>query len=644
MKKVIITFVITIILFLTQDADVHALVKYDDNKSYSMNDMEILNITNEQIKEQTEKNAQQLENKQVDIIVFAGQDNMRGSEMPEEITTESIWNSGYELRYNAGNHVIGIKRLCDSERLNSTLIPAFVNSYYNNTGAPVLAIDVTKRTSSINDWSENGEKYKELKTKLEEGIKYVTNNPQSFTLRNIYMVWYQGESDVYDLENYEIKLTKFLENVKSLGVKQNFMIRIGHLYRASGTSDDNRQRDSFDSFTQMIKLQTEFNRKSDLSVLVSTKAAVLSLVKGPSSDREKISDMMINQLRLSQRALEIVGSEAGKNAAYYVNKNKEPRLLDLEYKDDDFDYYYTGFDDSQGLTDLQSKFLYKKMKKYIKEGNESGVLQYGSYAKQRAYQLELVSYNEEYLNGNKIIYMDNGFKSGNYIGLDCSGFTSFVYHYTFGLPFDYTRYAPTVNGRRAPIKGTPWTTREYLNNPTSLEFGKNNKISTLKYVGELKSETQDYTLYSAAQNFPLRTGDLIIGKNNDIDAHIVIYIGKDSINGNHVVLNSTSLSNHNVSNNGIRYHVDFAYLTPDNFDGATNFSHKYTDVTVLRLNNNVMPNNFIGNEFNVNFSNLQTKVSGYKFQGLYKENTEIPDHETWLENHSVYISKEENQL
>ena len=93
MKKVIFMFVITIILFLIPDIDVHALVKYDDNKSFSMSDMEILNITNEQIKEQTEKNVQQLENKQVDIIVFAGQDNMRGSGMPEEITTESIWNS-----------------------------------------------------------------------------------------------------------------------------------------------------------------------------------------------------------------------------------------------------------------------------------------------------------------------------------------------------------------------------------------------------------------------------------------------------------------------------------------------------------------------------------------------------------------------
>lgn len=56
--------------------------------------------------------------------------------------------------------------------------------------------------------------------------------------------------------------------------------------------------------------------------------------------------------------------------------------------------------------------------------------------------------------------------------------------------------------------------------------------------------SRDYTLYSAVQKFVLRTGDLIIGKNSDIDAHIVIYIGKEGTNDgnyNHVVLNSTSV-------------------------------------------------------------------------------------------------------
>ena len=108
----------------------------------------------------------------------------------------------------------------------------------------------------------------------------------------------------------------------------------------------------------MIKKQTEFNRKNDLSVLVSVKAATLSLVKGGTGTTGgKISDMMINQLKFSQLALDIIGSEAGKNAAYYVNSQREPMLLDLEYKDDQYDYYYTGFDVSQGLTDLQSKFF-----------------------------------------------------------------------------------------------------------------------------------------------------------------------------------------------------------------------------------------------------------------------------------------------
>lgn len=644
MKKLLYTGVIVIILFLIPKIESKALVKYDDNKTYGMNDLEIVQIIEEKNKEQSEKNAEPIGNKQVDIIVFAGQDNMLGSGMDNEVSIESIWNSGYEMRFNSTNQVSGIRRISDSDSLKTTLIPSFINSYYNNTGAPVLAIDVTKKTSTINDWQEGAPKYNELKTKLAETVKYVTNNPQSFTLRNIYLVWYQGEANAYNQKEYEIKLTNFLKSVKSLGIKQNFMIRIGHLYRASGTSNDAEQRSNFNNYTQMIKLQTEFNRKSDLSVLVSVKAAVLSLVKGPSaSGNGKISDMMINQVKFSQLGLDIIGSEAGKNAAYYVNTNQEPSILDLEYKDDEFEYYYTGYDNKQGLTDLQASFLYRKARRFIKEGNEAGILQYGTYAKQRAYQLELVNYESEFFNDKRILYMDSGFKSGKYLGLDCSAFASFIYYYTFGLPFDYTRHVPPADGTEGyALEGSPWTTREYLNNPTALESDTNKKISMFKYVGELRSMSRDYTLYSAVQKFVLRTGDLIIGKNSDTDAHIVIYIGKDG-EGNHVVLNSTSVSQHNISNNGIRYHVDFAYLTPENFGGAANFSHEYEVVTVLRLNNGIMPENFIGNDFNVDFSSLQTNIQGYNFQGLYEEGTERPARETWLENHSVYISKKENQ-
>ena len=51
----------------------------------------------------------------------------------------------------------------------------------------------------------------------------------------------------------------------------------------------------------------------------------------------------------------------------------------------------------------------------------------------------------------------------------------------------------------------------------------------------------------------------------------------------------------------------------------------------------------MGNAYDVNFSDLNTTENGYHFEAKYVEGTQAPEEETWLENHSVYISLEENQ-
>ena len=353
----------------------------------------------------------------LDLIIFAGQDNMAGSGMLEEATVESIWNSGYEIRFGASNQVVGLRRLGNADELKTTLIPAFVNAYYNNTGAPVLAVPVSADSLGISSWKEGTVKFNELKAKIENSIDYVQTNTGSFTLRRVFMVWFQGERDVDDLNGYELSLIPFFKNVKTMGVEQIFMIRIGHLYRASGTSDDEKQRQRFNAYTKMIKKQTEFNRKSNLSVLVSVKAAALSLVKGGADTTNgKISDMMINQMKFSQLALD-----------------------------------------------------------------------------------------------------------------------------------------------------------------------------------------------------------------------------------KHVYLHSTSNAGYNADRNGRRYHIDFAFLSPESVDGSVPVTHLYKTVTVLRLNNDILPENFVGNAYDVNFSDLNTTENGYQFEARYVEGTQAPEKETWLENHSVYISLEENQ-
>ena len=66
-------------------------------------------------------------------------------------------------------------------------------------------------------------------------------------------------------------------------------------------------------------------------------------------------------------------------------------------------------------------------------------------------------------------------------------------------------------------------------------------------------------------------------------------------------------------------------------------------MTVLRLNNGILPENFIGNSYDVDFNELNTTENGYDFEAGYIEDIQTNGKETWLENHSVYISLEENQ-
>lgn len=624
-------FLVCLLLFFLFPFSVKALVYYDSSKSYSFDSSEIQSAISEMQQEQSVQNVSSKGNKLVDIVIFAGQSNMVGKDNSGRNTISSITNSGFEMRFNSKQQAVGIKYLSNSTDLKTSLIPAFANAYYNNTGVPIIAVQTAVSGSKISSWQKNGKNYKNAIAKMKSTISYVESHPENFNLRNIYFVWYQGESDTPNL-TYENNLQKLFQNTKEAGVDQNFLIRIGHLYHATDTSNDNLEKQKFNRYTNMIKLQTEFTRKNDLAILVSTKAALLSLEKNPSvaadGSLNQISDMMIDQVHFSQMALNIIGSEAGKNAASYVNTGTPPMIKDVEYANGSYDFYYTGYDSSLSFTEEQKDFFYDKSREFVREGNQSGLLQYGILSKYKAYQLQTVYYPSYKYNGTTIMYMGKNnkkdFKKGNYLGFDCSGFVSFIYHYVFGLPFDYARI---VDGQ--VVNHNPWSTSQYLSQPQSPKYGTNYFINTFKYVGELKSTKKKYTLYSAKQKFKLSTGDLIIGKNSDTDAHIVIYIGKVKKNKKDLVLNSTSVAEHNIKVDGKRYHTDYAYLTKDNFDNAKNFSHTYKNITVLRLNNGIMPDNFIGNDYTVDFSKLNNNIPAYQFIPKYIDNTVVSNDLSW---------------
>ena len=90
---------------------------------------------------------------------------------------------------------------------------------------------------------------------------------------------------------------------------------------------------------------------------------------------------------------------------------------------------------SLSFTEEQKDFFYDKSREFVREGNQSGLLQYGILSKYKAYQLQTVYYPSYKYNGTTIMYMGKNnkkdFKKGNYLGFDCSGFVSFIYHYVF---------------------------------------------------------------------------------------------------------------------------------------------------------------------------------------------------------------------
>lgn len=231
-------FLVCLLLFFLFPFSVKALVYYDSSKSYSFDSSEIQSAIFEMQQEQSVQNVSPKGNKLVDIVVFAGQSNMVGKDNSGRNTISSITNSSFEMRFNSKQQAVGIKYLSNSTDLKASLIPAFANAYYNNTGVPIIAVQTAVSGSKISSWQKNGKNYKNAIAKMKSTISYVESHPENFNLRNIYFVWYQGESDTPNL-TYENNLQKLFQNTKEAGVDQNFLIRIGHLYQTTGTSNDN---------------------------------------------------------------------------------------------------------------------------------------------------------------------------------------------------------------------------------------------------------------------------------------------------------------------------------------------------------------------------------------------------------------------
>lgn len=257
-------------------------------------------------------------NSQVDLIIFAGQSNMTGA--GGEVQGEPLLDgAGYECKIITNPSelrpiVEPFGKDQDNEIMNDapyrygSLVTAFVNSYYQQTGVPVVGVSATAVGTNSDLWNRiyAGEVARRA------NIAKQTLKQKGIKVRHCYLVFFQGEADAmegFSPEQYTSNVTRFVRKVKvQAGAEKCFLIRIGYMQSSPSL------------FDEIVEAQTSLCKTNKQFVLVSTKAATLGA-----------KYYRADGLHLNQVGLDVIGKEAGKYAGRYVVTGKEPGFFDKKY-------------------------------------------------------------------------------------------------------------------------------------------------------------------------------------------------------------------------------------------------------------------------------------------------------------------------
>jgi len=252
----------------------------------------------------------------VDVFMFMGQSNMAGRGRSSEAVGDYVGvtcpeGHGYEFRavtdptrLYAIEEPFGVnennKGIDDGAKKTGSLVSAFCNAYYDRTGVPIIAVSASQGGTNITEWQTM---INEAINRLENCLNYLYSQDE-FTVRHIGMVWLQGEANANkDFEEYIAGLGNIVDKIAAHGVERCFVIQIGN-YMSSVNADYYR---NYKVFQQR---QADLCSGDERYTLVSIKLAGMP-------DGADDGFMHLNN-HYTQRAYDIVGTDAGRNAASYI--------------------------------------------------------------------------------------------------------------------------------------------------------------------------------------------------------------------------------------------------------------------------------------------------------------------------------------
>lgn len=295
-------------------------------KSFEVIDNEIKNVTDifyweevleDSINRYESKYALKEENVQekevVDLFLFCGQSNMSGKGNAKQAP---YVEHGYEFRavtnpnalYNIfepfGINQINQNGINDSWpttgelRKRGGLVSAFANSYYDNTGTAIVGVSCSEGATTISQWMPGTDKYEDIVNRCNLAKAYLQNS-SSYELRYVYMVWCQGESDGdvgTTYESYYDSLNQITNSLVEQGVVDKCMI--------IKTGD---YADNIELYDHIQLAQEDLCQENDNCILISDLAPSF-VEKG----------LMLDVYHYTQEGYNILGEDAGKNAAEYT--------------------------------------------------------------------------------------------------------------------------------------------------------------------------------------------------------------------------------------------------------------------------------------------------------------------------------------
>ena len=245
----------------------------------------------------------------MDVILFMGQSNVSGAGGDASQAPDLIEGAGYEYRAVTDPDNLHVLEepfgenenrgaLDDTEILErgGSMVTAFVNSYYEETGTPVVAISASVGSSSLDGWVNRGRK-EEAAARLEEANEYLDS--EKIRARHIYMVWFQGEADANlqtTKDEYKAGMRQLVSYMEEQGVEACFLIQLG-----PDLTDLQKHQ-------EIMEAQLELCEEEDDVILVSDLPAELT--------GEDMKDE--GGVHFTQKARNPIGEDAGKNAGAYV--------------------------------------------------------------------------------------------------------------------------------------------------------------------------------------------------------------------------------------------------------------------------------------------------------------------------------------